>query len=100
MRAAQQLEPAPHEDQVGVVGDVRARRAEVDERLRRRRDVAERVDVRHHVVAEAPLVRGDGVEVDVVEVRAHLRERLVGNRNAELAARASASASQSRRQRP
>ena len=52
--------------------------------LRRRRDVAERVDVRHHVVAEAPLVRGDDVEVDVVEVRAHLRDRLVGNRNAEL----------------
>ena len=48
------------------------------------RDVAERVDVRHHVVPEATLVRGDGVEVDVVEVRAHLRDRLVGNRHAEL----------------
>ena len=56
----------------------------MDEAARRRRDVAERVDVRHHVVAEAPLVRRDRVEVDVVEVRAHLRDRLVGNRNAEL----------------
>ena len=51
---------------------------------RRRRHIAEGVDVRHHVVAEASLVRRDGIEVDVVEMRAHLRERLVGNRHAEL----------------
>ena len=52
--------------------------------LRRRRDVAERVDVRHHVVPEPPLVRGDRLEVDVVEMRAHLRDRLVGDRHAQL----------------
>ena len=56
----------------------------MDESARRGRDVAERVDVRHHVVAKAPLVRGDDVEVDVVEMRAHLRDRLVRNRHAEL----------------
>ena len=66
---AQQPEPALHLDQVGVVGDVRARRAEVDHAARRRRRLAERVHVRHHVVPEAPLVLGDLREVDVVEVR-------------------------------
>jgi hypothetical protein len=57
------------------------------------------VDVRHHVVPEAPLVRRDRREVDVVEVRAHLRDRFVGNRIPS-ACSASASASQSWRQRP
>ena len=56
----------------------------MDEAARRGRDVAERVHVRHDVVAEPALVRRDDVEVDVVEMRAHLRDRVVGNRNAEL----------------
>ena len=47
------------------------------------RDVAEGVDVRHHVVAEPPLVDRHLLEVDVVEVGAHLRQRLVGDRHAE-----------------
>jgi hypothetical protein len=55
----------------------------VDELLRRRRRVAERVHVRHHVVAESPLVRRDLLEVDVVEMGLHLRDRLVGDRHAE-----------------
>ena len=45
------------------------------------RPVAEGVHVRHHVVAEALLVRRHRGEVDVVEVRAHLRDRLVGDRD-------------------
>ena len=56
-RPRSRREPVAHEDQVGVVGDERAGGAEVDERPRRRRLVAEGVDVRHHVVPEPALVR-------------------------------------------
>jgi hypothetical protein len=42
----------------------------MDDRARLGRCVAERVDVRHDVVAQARLVGGGGREVDVVEVRA------------------------------
>ena len=55
----------------------------MNELVRGGRDVAERVHVRHHVVAEAALVHGHRLEVDVVEVRAHLRERFVRNGHAE-----------------
>ena len=55
----------------------------MDVRLRGRRDISERVDVRHHVMPEAPLVRGDGDEVDLVQRASHLRDRLVRNRNTE-----------------
>ena len=72
----------------------------MDERPRRRRLVAEGVHVRHDVVPEAPLVaRGRG-EVDVVEVRAHLRQRLAPGSATPSSRSASASASQSRRQSP
>src|SRR5437588_56639 len=65
--AAQQAKTAPHQNQVRVVGHVRTGRAEVNEWLGRGRCVAERMDVRHDVVAETPLIRRDRVEVDVVE---------------------------------
>jgi hypothetical protein len=47
------------------------------------------VHVRHHVVPEAPLVFRDALEVDVVEVGAHLRERRIRDvsARAELALR-------------
>ncbi len=46
---------------------------------RRRRRLAERVHVRHHIVAEAPFELARGLEVDVVEMRAHLRQPFVGD---------------------
>ncbi len=81
--AAQQIEAAPHEDEVGVVGHERAGRAEMDELPGRRGHVAECVDVRHHVMTVAPLVGGHGLEIDVVEVGPHLGDRLGGDRHAE-----------------
>ena len=53
---ADDLQRRADQDQVGVVGDVAARRAQVDDRPGRGRRVAVGVDVRHHVVAESPLV--------------------------------------------
>jgi hypothetical protein len=56
----------------------------VDEPARGRRDVAKGVHVRHHVVPEPSLIRRDYHEVDIVDVIAHLHDRLVRNRHAEL----------------
>ena len=98
--AEQQPQPVAHDDQVGVVGDERAGGAEVEERPRGRRLVAEGVDVGHHVVPEAALVAGRGGEVGVVEVGPHLRRAPPRGCPGPARARLSASASQSRRQRP
>ena len=74
----------PHQEQVGVVGDERARRAQVDVGSGGRSLIAEVVDMRHDVVAQAPLVLGGLVEISVVEVRPQLRERGIGNFQPEL----------------
>ena len=67
---AAQEQPArvAQNDEVGVVGDKAAGGAQVEVRARRGRLIAEMVDVRHHVVPQAPLVVPHGVEVGVVEV--------------------------------
>ena len=80
----QELHRLAHQHEVGVVGDVRARRTQVDERPRRGSLIAEVMDVGHHVVAQPPLVLGGLFEVRVVEMRAQLRQRRVRNREAQL----------------
>jgi hypothetical protein len=57
----------------------------MNERLGGRRDFAERMHVRHHVVAKASLIRSDCIEVDIVEVLAHLIDRFDRNGNSEIA---------------
>src|SRR5687767_6349099 len=59
----------------------------MDERLRGRRGIAESMYVCHNVVTESLLVIGNRVEVDLVEVRAHLPNRVIRNLNAQLALR-------------
>ena len=82
--AEQELEALVHEDQVGVVRDVRARRSEVDVRTGRRRLLAEVMDVGHDIVAQPLLVLGGALEVGVVDVLAHLRQRVLGDVETEL----------------
>ena len=74
---ANELKGVPMQDQVRVVPDERRRGTQVDDARRGGGVVAEEVDVRHHVVAEATLVLGGLLEVDGVERRAHLIERLL-----------------------
>ena len=81
---AKQAKAAAHENQVGVVGDEGARRTEVNELVRRGRDVAKGVHVGHDVMSKAPLVHGNALKVDVVEVGAHLVKRRIRNVHAEL----------------
>src|SRR5687767_3550229 len=76
--APQQVQTAPHENQVRVVRDVGTRRAEMYERLCRGCGVTESVKVGHHVVTEASFVCSDRVEIDTVESSAHLLDRCVG----------------------
>src|SRR5215208_4074245 len=85
--AIQYLQPAPHQNQVGIVGDECAGRAKVDERLRCRGDVAESMNMRHHIVSESTLVCSDLIEVDVVEMGAHLLDCFRRNCYAELTLR-------------
>jgi hypothetical protein len=83
----QQAQPLPHDDQVGVVGDEGAGGAEMEIGARRGGLVAEGVDVRHHVVPEPALVPRRRGEVRVVQVRAHLGQRFLGNGEPQLALR-------------
>jgi len=82
--AQQQLQPLAHQDKVGVVGDVGARRAEVDEGACRRRLLTQMVDVCHHVVADALLVLRRALEIGIVQVGAQLRERPLRDVDAQL----------------
>ena len=75
--AQHELRRFTQDNDVRVVADVAARRAEVDDRLGLGALPAEGVDVCHHVVAHLALARfGCGV-VDVVLVRFHLGDLLV-----------------------
>ena len=80
---AQDLHAVAHLDQLRVVRHEAARRAEVDDAFRLRADLAERADVAHHVVPHLRLDPLRFLEVDVVEVRAHLVQLFVGDRQPE-----------------
>ena len=77
----QQLQALAHQQQIGVVGDVRAGGAEVQVAPRRRRLLAQVVDVGHDVVTQTLLVLGGAVEIGVVQMGAELLER--GRRNVQ-----------------
>ena len=82
-RAAHQFERFAHQDQVGVVGDVAARGAQVDDRAGVGANVAVGVDVGHHVVPQFSLVLGRLGEIDIVDMRAQLVDLLFGDRQAQ-----------------
>ena len=76
---ADQVKGFSDQDQVGVVGHVTTRRAQVDDRAGRRRRIPQRVDVGHHVVAEPPLVGFGGGEVDRLDLGAERVDLLVAD---------------------
>src|SRR5690606_8131136 len=84
-------QPLPHEQQrlpvlqqLRVVGDVCAGRAQVDVGPGRRCHLAEVMDVRHHVVAQLLFQLRRTGEVQRIEVRAHGGDRLVADVDAQL----------------
>ena len=80
----QQLHALAHQHEIRVVGDVGARRAEVNEGPGGGRLIAEVMDMGHHVVPHPSLVLGGLVEIGIVEVRAQLRQRGIGNLESQL----------------
>jgi hypothetical protein len=67
--AAEIVERFAHQNQVGIVGDVTTGRSEMDDVPAQGRDLAERVNVSHHVVPQPLFVMRGTVEINVVEVR-------------------------------
>ena len=64
--AGYQLERIAHQHQVGVVDDVHAGAAEVDDAAGGRGGVAEGVDVGHDVMTQLFFAARDGIEIDVI----------------------------------
>ena len=77
-----ELQRRPHLDQVSVVRDVGRRRAPMDDPFRRGRREAEDAHVRHDVVAAALFLARRRLQIDPAEIRAHLGDRLVRDRQA------------------
>ena len=77
-------QPAAHTDDVRIVADVAARRAEVDDGLCLGAALAEGQHVRHNVVPYLVLMRGSSGIVNVVNMRAHLIELLVADIESQL----------------
>ena len=79
----QQAEPTAHLDQIGIIRDEGARRAEMDHAASRRRRVAEQMDMRHHVMAKTPFILRRLGEINVVEMFPHVRYRGGGDIDAQ-----------------
>ena len=77
--AEQQLHPFAQQNEIGVVTHIATRRAEVDDGHRFGGHLSVGVHVGHYVVSQLVLVLAHDVEVDVVDVRAHLLQLLVRN---------------------
>ena len=82
-QAADEAQPLAHAEDVGVVPDIAARRAEMDDAPRLRAGLAVGQHVRHHVVSHLVLVARGGFIVDVKDMRAQLLELLVRDRQPE-----------------
>ena len=77
-------QPAAHTDDVRIVADVAARRAEVDDGLCLGAALAEGQHMRHNVVPYLVLMCGRGGIVDVVYMRAHLVELFIADAKPQL----------------
>ena len=82
--APNEPESLAHLQKISVVVHIAARRAEMDDARGLRAGVAERADVRHHVMAQPVLILGGAVKIDIVEMRTHFLKLLVGNGQTQL----------------
>ena len=81
---AQQRQAVSHQQKIGIVGDVAARGAQVDDGPRLRASVTVRVNMGHHIVPELVLVALGCVEVDIVDVGTQLLDLFAGDRKPQL----------------
>jgi hypothetical protein len=87
--AEQKPESIAHHNEIGVVGDERARSPEVEIWPGSRGLIAEGVDMGHDIVAEAAFIAGGRHQVGIVEMRSHLTQRLFGDVDPQLSLRLS-----------
>ena len=80
---AQMAQCVAVEDEIGVVGDVATRRAQVDDTLCAGSHLAEAIDVRHHVVADLFFPGGDHVVVDGGDIGGKLIDLRLRHRQAK-----------------
>jgi hypothetical protein len=73
---AHEREALAHHEDVGVVADIAAGDAQMDDARRLRALLAVGVDMAHHVVAHELFARGGDLVVDVVRVRLELRDHI------------------------
>jgi hypothetical protein len=83
--ADEQFQPLPHQQQVGVVGDVATGGAEVNDRPGGRANVAVGMHVGNHIVPEPLLIRGRGGEVDVIDMGPEFGDLRGGDFESQLA---------------
>ena len=76
---ANQAQSFAHEDQVGVVRNVTTGGAEVNDWPAERGNVAERVNVGHHVMSQSSFVLGGAGEIDVIQVCPKFGDLFCGN---------------------
>ena len=81
--SAQIAQAVAVKNEVGVVGDVAARRAEVNDPLCAGGHRSEGVDVRHHVVAQLLFLRGDHVVIDGADIGGQLLDLFLRDGQAE-----------------
>jgi hypothetical protein len=81
----QQRETFANQDQISIVGDITARRAQMDDRPGRRAGVAIGMHVGHHVVPQLRFVSGGTLEVDVVHMGLQLLKLLLRDEQPKLA---------------
>ena len=72
------------EDNVRIIADEAARRAEMDDRPRLGAGLGKGVDMRHNVMAQLPLMPRGSLIIYIIQVRAHLVKLFVGNIEAKL----------------
>ena len=74
------LQRFAHQNQIGIVGDIAARRSEMNNRPGLGTYVAIGVDVRHYVVSQLLLVARRDRKIDVINLRLELVELLPSDR--------------------
>ena len=82
--AENDLQSVTHLDEFGIVSHETARRAEVNDRAGIGAESAEHMNMAHYVMAKFGFLLRRRFEVDVVKMRAHLFELLIGDREPEL----------------
>ena len=74
----------PLQNDIGVIADIAAGCAQMNDRLRQGAGIAVGVNVRHHIMADGCFIGGCLCIVDIIDMRTHLFDLRIGDRQSEL----------------